>query len=137
METEDVVHVLRRVHRALRPDGLVLDMHPLATDFAVRAGDRGLGFVDTRRFARVLAAMNDGVRIVVEEGLFEEVRTIRRHVTERFDDGAEALAEARTWQHLRIPPVVRLRLRRARETPVEFVDTIRYRVLSVRRAAVA
>ena len=129
------MHVLRRVHRALRPEGLVLDMHPLGMDFAVRAGDRGLGFVDTRRFARVLDAMNEGVRVAVDEGLFEEVRTLRRHVSERFDNGAEALAEADTWMHLRIPPLVRLRLRRARATEVEFIDTIRYRVFSVRPGA--
>ena len=131
------MHVLRRVHRALRPDGLVLDRHPLGSDFAVRAGDRGLGFVDTRDFARVLLAMNDGVRTVVDEGLFEEIRSLRRHVTERFDDGAEALAEAKTWVHLRIPLLVRLRLRRTGTSPVEFIDSIRYRVLRVRRAAAA
>ena len=137
MQTEDVVHVLRRVQQALRPDGFVLDVHPLGMDFAVRAGSRGLGFVDTRRFARVLDAMNDGVQAVVDEGLLEQVTTLRRHVTERFDDGAEALAEAQTWEHLRIPLLVRLRLRRARTTPVEFIDTIRYRVFRVRPEAVA
>lgn len=131
------MHVLRRVHRALRPDALVLDVHPLGSDFAVRAGNRGLGFVDTRDFARVLEAMNDGVDIVLGEGRFEELRSLRRHVTERFDNGAEALAEARTWEHLRIPLLVRLRLRRTRATPVEFIDSIRYRLLRVRREAAA
>jgi hypothetical protein len=122
------VHVLRRLHEALRPDGLMLDIHPLGMDFAVRAGDRGLGFVDTRRFARVLAAMNEQVREVVDEGLFEEIHTLRRHVTERFDTAAEALEEATTWEHLRFPWILRWRLRRAKGTPVEFVDTIRYRL---------
>jgi hypothetical protein len=126
--TEDVVHVLRQTHRALRLDAWLLDIHPLGIDFAVRAGPRGLGFVDTRKFARVLAAMDEGVQTVVDEGLYEETRTIRRHVTERFDTAAEALDEASMWEHLRIPLTLRLRLRRARETPVEFVDTIRYRL---------
>ena len=122
------MHVLRQIHRALRPDGLVLDIYPMGSDFAVRAGDRGLGFVDTRKFARVLVAMNERVNLLVEEGLYEQVRTLRRHVTERFDTGAEALAEAGSWEHLRLPPLVRWRLRRASETPVEFLDTIRYRL---------
>jgi hypothetical protein len=106
----------------------MLDLHPIGMDFAVRAGDRGLGFVDTRKFAHVLAAMNEGVQEVVDEGLYEEMRELRRHVTERFDTAAEALAEATTWQHLRFPPLLRWRLRRSDDAPVEFIDTIRYRL---------
>ena len=122
------MHVLRQIHRALRPDGFVLDIYPMGTDFAVRAGERGLGFVDTRDFARVLTAMNERVDLLVEEGLYQEVRTLRRHVTERFDTAAEALAEAGSWEHLRLPPIVRWRLRRRGAAPVEFIDTIRYRL---------
>jgi hypothetical protein len=133
VDTEDVVHVLRRVHRALRPKGLLLDVHPLGLDFAVRAGRRGLGFIDTRRFAAVVEAMNDGVEQTIAEGLFEEVKTLRRHVAERFADAAEALKEASTWEHLRLPAAVRRRLRQTDETPVEFIDTIRYRLLLKRR----
>jgi hypothetical protein len=129
VDTEDVVHVLRRVHRALRPEGLLLDVHPLGLDFAVRAGRRGLGFVDTRKFAAVVEAMNDGLEQTVAEGLFEELRTLRRHVAERFDDAAEALEEADSWEHLRLPAAVRRRLRQTDETPVEFIDTVRYRLL--------
>ena len=126
------MHVLRRVHRALRPKGLLLDVHPLGLEFAVRAGRRGLGFVDTRKFAAVVEAMNDGVDQTVSEGLFEEVKTLRRHVAERFDDAAEALEEADSWENLRLPAAVRRRLRQTDETPVEFVDTVRYRLLRKR-----
>jgi hypothetical protein len=120
---------LRHVHRALRPKGLLLDVHPLGLEFAVRAGRRGLGFVDTRKFAAIVEAMNDGVEQTVSEGLFEEVRTLRRHVAERFADAAEALEEADSWENLRLPAAVRRRLRQTDETPVEFVDTVRYRLL--------
>jgi hypothetical protein len=123
------VHVLRKIHRALRPQGLLLDVHPLGLEFAVRAGSRGLGFVDTRRFAEVLEAMNRSLEQTVSEGLFEELRTLRRHVAERFDDAAEALEEADGWEHLRMPAALRRRLQKAEETPVEFVDTVRYRLL--------
>ena len=123
------MNVLRRIHRAVRPGGSVLDFHPLGTDFAVRAGNRGLGFIDTRRFARVLAAMNDAVQTVLDEGLFSELGNLRRHVVERFDTADEALEEAGSWDYLRLPWLVRRRLRRSMETPVEFVDTIRYRLL--------
>ena len=123
------MHVLRKSHAALRKEGLLLDIHPLGADFAVRAGERGLGFIDTRRFERVLAAMDEGVAQVLEEGLFVAVRTLRRHVAERFDTAAEALEEAEGWEHLRLPAAVRRRLRRTDESPVEFIDTIAYRLL--------
>jgi hypothetical protein len=123
------VHVLRRVHRALRPKGLLLDVHPLGLEFAVRAGRRGLGFVDTRKFAAIVEAMNDALEQTVTEGLFEELKTLRRHVAERFDDAAEALEEADSWDNLRLPAAVRRRLRQTDETPVEFIDTVRYRLL--------
>lgn len=127
METEDVVHVLRHLQPALRPGGSLLDIHPLGLDMAVRAGSRGLGFVDASAFAVVVEAMNEAVERVVSEGLLEEVRVLRRTVIERFDDAAEALAEADGWTYLRLPAAVRRRLRAAEELPVEFVDTVRYR----------
>ena len=123
------MHVLRQVHEALRPEGLLLDIHPLGLEFAVRAGARGLGFVDTRRFVPIVKAMNAGVEQTVSEHLFEEVKTLRRHVSERFDDAAEALEEADSWENLRLPGAVRRRLRQTDETPVEFIDTVRYRLL--------
>ena len=126
------MHVLRHVHRALRPKGLLLDVHPLGLEFAVRAGRRGLGFVDTRKFAEVVEAMNRSVEQTISEGLFQELRTLRRHVAERFDDAAEALEEADSWENLRLPATVRRRLRQTDETPVEFIDTVRYRLLHKR-----
>jgi hypothetical protein len=123
------VNVLRRVHQSLRPDGLLLDVHPLGLEFAVRAGRRGLGFVDTSRFADVLDAMNDGLEQTVAQGLFEQVKTLRRIVAERFDDAAEAVEEADSWENLRLPAAVRRRLQTTDETPVEFLDTVRYRLL--------
>jgi hypothetical protein len=126
------VHVLRQVHRALRPRGLALDVHPLGIDFAVRAGDSGLGFVDTRKFRRVIDAMNYCVDQVVSEGLFEELQTLRRHVVERFDTAAEALEEADSWENLRLPAAVRRRLEKTDATPIELVDTVRYRLMRKR-----
>jgi hypothetical protein len=129
------VHVLRQVHEALRSDGLVLDIHPLGADFAVRAGERGLGFVDTSRFVRVLAAMEEGVQQVLTEGLFAGVQTLRRHVSERFDSAAEILEEADSWEHLRLPAAVRRRLRETEESPIELIDTITYRLLRANAAS--
>jgi hypothetical protein len=129
VETEDVVHVLRNVHGSLRARGLALDIHPLGHDFPVRAGPHGLGFVDASRFALVVAAMDAELERTIVEGLFQDVRSVRRHVAERFDDAAEALEHASGWENLRLPAAVRRRLRAASERPVEFVEAVRYRLL--------
>ncbi|HEY6835493.1 MAG TPA: hypothetical protein VI142_03400 [Gaiellaceae bacterium] len=131
METEDVVNVLRNIQRSVVPGGRVLDVHPLGLDMAVRAGARGLGFIDTQRFAEVVAAMNEGVAQVESEGLLRHLRSARRHVVERFDDPAEAIEEADSWENLRLPAAVRRRLAEAQERPIEFVDTVRYRLFAV------
>jgi hypothetical protein len=123
------VHVLRHVHRALKPAGLLLDVHPLGNDFPVLAGERGIGFVDTRKFRAILEAMNECIRQVVSEGRFKELRTLRRHVVERYDNAIEALEEANGWENLRLPKAVRRRLQETDATPIEFIDTVHYRLL--------
>lgn len=123
------MYVLRQVHRALVREGLLIDIHPLGYEFAVLAGERGIGFVDTREFRGVLEAMNECVEASVSDGLFEEVRSLRRHVVERFETAAEALEEADGWDNLRLPPEVRRRLQETHATPIEFIDTVRYRLL--------
>jgi hypothetical protein len=128
VDTEDVVHVLRNVQQAVSPGGRVLDIHPLGIDMAVLAGSRGLGFIDTSEFALVIDAMDEAVEQIVTEGLLEELRTVRRVVVERFDDPAEALEEAAGWENLRLPTEVQRRLRAVEEGPVDFVDTVRYRL---------
>jgi hypothetical protein len=123
------VYVLHQVHRALVPRGLVLDIHPLGDHFPVLAGGKGIGFVDTRKFRDVLEAMNECVDESVSRGLFEELRSLRRHVVERFDTAAEALEEADGWDNLRLPASVRRRLQDTDATPIDFIDTVRYRLL--------
>jgi hypothetical protein len=129
------VHVLSQIHRALKPRGLLLDVHPLGDEFPVLAGERGVGFVDTRKFRGIVEAMNECVRQVVSENLFKEVRTLRRHVVERYETALEALEEADSWENLRLPAPVRRRLQETKVTPIEFIDTVRYRLLSKRGRA--
>ena len=131
METEDVVNVLRNVQKAVVPGGHVLDVHPIGTDMPVRAGLRGLGFVDARKFAQVVAEMNECVTQVESEGLLEFLCDTHRQVVERFDDPAEALEEAESWVNLRMPAAVRRRIRVAEERPIELVDTVRYRLFGI------
>jgi hypothetical protein len=126
------VHVLRQVHRALKPRGLLLDIHPLGDEIPGLAGERGVGFVDIRKFRAILEAMNKCVQQVLSEDLFKELRTLRRHVVERYDTVQEVLEEADSWENLRLPAPVRRRLEETEATPIEFIDTVRYRLLGKR-----
>ena len=126
------MHVLRQVHRALKPRGLLLDVHPLGNEIPVLAGERGVGFVDIRKFRAILEAMNKCVQQVLSEDLFKELRTLRRHVVERYDTVQEVLEEADSWENLRLPAPVRRRLEETEATPIEFIDTVRYRLLGKR-----
>jgi predicted DNA-binding protein (UPF0278 family) len=126
------VHVLREVHRALKPRGLLLDVHPLGNEIPVLAGERGVGFVDIRKFRAILEAMNKCVQQLLSEDLFKELRTLRRHVVERYDTAQEVLEEADSWENLRLPAPVRRRLQETEAAPIEFVDTVRYRLLAKR-----
>jgi hypothetical protein len=123
------VHVLRNVHKAVVAGGHVLDIHPLALDFAVRAGSQGIGFVDLSQYANVVERMEEGVATASDEMLLVEERSIRRHVVERFDSALELLERAEDWETLRLPGPVRRRLRET-EGPVELVDTVLYRLFS-------
>jgi hypothetical protein len=110
----------------------MLDVHPLGIDIAVRAAGQGLGFVDASKFARVVDAMDRALDSQIAEGLFVDVRELRRHVAERFDDAAEALEHADGWVNLRLPAAVRRRLRETDEQSVELIESIRYRLLRKR-----
>jgi hypothetical protein len=126
------VYVLRQVHQGLAARGLLLDIHPLGDDFAVLAAERGIGFVDTSKFRTILEAMNECVEQTLADGLFTELRTVRRHVVERYDTAAEALEDADSWENLRLPPAVRRRLEKTEATPVEFIDTVCYTLFARR-----
>jgi hypothetical protein len=127
VKSEDVVDVLRNVHGAVVTGGHVLDIHPLPLDFAVRVGQRGIGFVDLSRYADVVERMEDGVASALAAPLFVVERSLRRHVVERYDSARELQERADEWETLRLPPPVRRRLRES-EGPVELVDTVRYRL---------
>jgi hypothetical protein len=49
---------------------------------------------------------------------------------ERFDDPAEAIEEAESCEN-RLPAALRRRLCQAEERPIEFVDTVRYRLFRI------
>ncbi len=125
------MHVLRNVHQALRPSGLLLDVHPTGDDAPIRAGGRGLGFVGGARFDRIVAATDAAVDEAVAAGLFEDVRRLEREVVDRYDDPGELLETAEEWSNLRLPAAARRRVRAA-TPPVDVLWHVVFRLLKKR-----
>jgi hypothetical protein len=133
VEPEDVVHVLRNVDEALKPRGLLFDIHPTADDTPIRAARRGLGFIDARRFEPIVATTNAAVDGLVGDGSFEDVRRVEREIEELYPEAEELLDTADEWTNLRIPAATRRRIRAA-EPPLQLVWRVDFRLLRKRAA---
>ena len=72
-----MVDALRRARRLLTSDGLVVDLHPTASNETVEVGDRVTGFVDAGAALRRHSAASHALEAAVFEGLFSIVATRR------------------------------------------------------------
>lgn len=74
MDLEGVVHVLRKVHRALRPRGVALEIHPLPVAPWVEVWRDGrrtrLGFLDYSTAIAAISSARSDLASVQREGLF-------------------------------------------------------------------
>jgi hypothetical protein len=127
------VHVLRNVEQSLKPRALVLDVHPTADDPPIRAGGRGVGFVDARRFQPVVEMVDTAVDALVGEGAFDDVRRVEREIEELYSDAEELIGFGDDWEHLRIPAATRRRIR-ASEPPLRVLWHVDFRLLRKRAA---
>jgi hypothetical protein len=133
VETEDVVHVLRNVDEALKPRGLLFDIHPTGDDVPIRASARGVGFIDARRFEPIVATTDAAVDALVGDGSFEDVRRVEREIEELYADAEDLLDTADEWTNLRIPAATRRRIRAA-VPPLQLLWRVDFRLLRKRAA---
>lgn len=104
---------LRRVHEALVPQGIVLDLMPFEPQVPVEALDEELGRLDAREFAREVVETEAALARTVQQGLFVLERELRFDVFEHFDSAARLLETVRGWRGTRIPKRVQARVERA------------------------
>jgi hypothetical protein len=131
VELEDVVHVLRNGYDALRPNGLLLDIHPTADDSPVRAAGRGLGFIDAKSFHPTVAYIDESVDALVADRFFDDVRRLEREIVELYESAEELFDTADDWTHHRIRAPTRRRTRAA-EAPIQVLWRVRFRLLRKR-----
>lgn len=106
------MHALRRIHRALVPRGVLLDLHPVPPT-PVEAGGVELGEVDETDFIPLLRATEAELEKTVAAGLFAHEDGVGFEVLEHFETGRALLEHARDWENIRLPEDVRRRVRRA------------------------
>src|SRR3954471_16178282 len=98
-----MVDALRRAHRALRADGVVVDVHPTASNAAIEIGDTIVGRVDAADAPGRHAAAGAALDTAVGERLF----AVERAVTFDFLTYADSIEELRdhiadTWRHAQV-----------------------------------
>jgi hypothetical protein len=98
-----MVDALRRAHRIVAADGVVVDLHPSASAAAVEVGDRVSGYVDAADAPLRHAAAGAAIAAAVDEGLFVVERTTE-FPFHTYGDTIEELREyiEENWRDARI-----------------------------------
>jgi hypothetical protein len=104
------VHVLRNIHEALAPDGILVDTQPVSASPPVAAGELRLGTLDMREWLETIRAVDALFAETVDAGLFELQHESRLVVTDTYDNGPECLETVAGWRGTRIPEDVSTRL---------------------------
>jgi len=117
------VHALRRIHEALVPEGILLDMHPIPPSTRAEVGGRSLGEFDDSEFMDTVAQTEAALEQTVTEGLFVLETELEFDWLERFDSGEELIEDIESWGDVRIPEDLAARIRSA-EPPVDLWERV-------------
>jgi hypothetical protein len=125
------VHALGRIHHALKPGGELIDVHPIRPSTVALAEGRELGKFDDREFFELVDTTEQGLTLLVEEGLFAPEDEVGFDWLERFDSAEDMLEDVSTWDGLEIPGLLRKAIEAARP-PIDVGERVvlrRYRAL--------
>ena len=129
MEPEDVVHVLRRLRKALVPDGIVLDLQGIRPHPLVEVNDTFLCEIDGSSLFVGADAARAAVDLLIAERLLEEEAADDHDVRKHYVNGAALVSDFETSDR-KIPAEAIPRLRRLER---ECVVRERCRVRRLRR----
>jgi len=117
------VHALRKVHEALVPEGVLLDMHPIPPSTRAEVDGRSLGELDDEEFMETVGQTEAALDETVAEGLFVFETELEFDWLERFDSGKELIEDVESWGDVRIPTRVAARILSA-EPPVDVWERV-------------
>jgi hypothetical protein len=105
------VHALRRIHQALVPGGVLLDMHPVPPSTRAEVAGRSLGEFDDAEFMQIVA---DAEAEIERSRLFERESEVEFDYLERYDDPAQLLDDIKEeWDGCVVPPDLEARILQA------------------------
>ena len=123
------MRALRKIHQALVPGGVLLDMHPIPPPTRAEVGGRSLGEFDDAEFWEIVVATEAPLEAT---DLFAFEAEIEFDWLERYDSGAELLEDLKSWESLRVPRALATRIRKA-EPPVDLWERVVLRSFRARR----
>ncbi len=122
------MHVLRNIHAALAPGGVVVDTQPVSARPPVAAQGVTLGTLDMRAWLNTIRTVDELAAETIRTGLFELQHESRFVVTDTYDNGPECLEIVGGWQGTRVPDSVSIRLA-ATTSQVTVQQEVRLRLL--------
>jgi hypothetical protein len=115
------VHALRRIHQALVPGGVLLDMHPVPPSTRAEVRGESLGEFDDAGFMQIVA---DAEAEIERSGLFGRESEVEFDYLERYDDPAQLLEDIKEeWDGCSVPPDLEARILAADE-PVDIWERV-------------
>jgi hypothetical protein len=128
------VNVLRTLHRALAPDGILVDTQPVSSRPPVAANGVGLGTLDMREWLETIDAVDGLIVSTIDSGMYDMQHERRFVVVDTFESGTEFLEIVGSWAGTRIPRRL-AQSARAAEPPLTVQQEVRLRVLGAGRDA--
>jgi len=104
------VHALRKIHQALVPGGILLDMHPIPPSTRAEVHGESLGEFDDAEFMEIVRATETPLE---EIDLFVVEAELEFDWLERYDSVEELLEDVDSWEGCRAPAALAARIRNA------------------------
>jgi hypothetical protein len=115
------VHALRQIHKALAPEGVLLDMHPIPPSTRAEVRGESLGEFDDAEFMRIVANAEAEIE---RSGLFERESEVEFDYLERYDDPVQLLEDIKEdWEGCSVPPDLEARILQA-DGPVDIWERV-------------
>ena len=115
------MHALRRIHQALVPGGVLLDMHPVPPSTRAEVDGESLGEFDDSEFQRIVS---DAEGVLERSGLFTWESELAFEYLERYDDPAELLEDIKEgWEGCFVPEELKARILEA-DRPVDIWENV-------------
>lgn len=105
------MNALSRIHKALKKEGVLLDLHPTKPFATVEGAGVRLGALDESDFMQVVAATEAGLNETLRLGLFALEKRRTFDVVERFDTADDLVDAVADWLGVSIPNRVAERVR--------------------------